>query len=251
MPPMTDPRNALAKAAESLATLLSNNPERLSVPLVNRTLLALVEAQLALLDRLDAMEGKGRPEARVDEEDDSFALHIRGSAVAAGTEDEEDEEEPDVLEVRRPSGAIRPGLAPAAEARKSREAVHDITREITAAAREVEERPPIAAAAATAPAPAAPAGGEPPKEGRPEPIRDGEENRAALTAFGLDNLKRWLDHEQGSLFQMRGDRAYVNLKRMTWTSFEDVRRNLALLGYNRIVGLLDPGFPSDVLLFKK
>jgi hypothetical protein len=75
------------------------------------------------------------------------------------------------------------------------------------------------------------------------------QSRLALERFELEALNRWL--ASGTLFQMRGDIAYLNLASSVRIGF-DFRAKLREMGFGRELGLLSAdALSGPVLLFQR
>ncbi len=72
----------------------------------------------------------------------------------------------------------------------------------------------------------------------------------ALSIFALPDLNRWL--ASGTVFQLRGDLAFLNMNSMGGAKVDEMRGHLHKMGFSEDLGKLEAvGITGAVLLFKK
>ncbi len=84
----------------------------------------------------------------------------------------------------------------------------------------------------------------------PPPARTDVDPQAALEAFPLEDLNRWLD--SGTIFQIRGDLAFLNLRSMGGLKVDEMKQNIRRLGFETEIGpLVVEGLKGEVCLFRR
>lgn len=86
--------------------------------------------------------------------------------------------------------------------------------------------------------------------GAPFPPASESAEAAALAAFPIDEINRWL--ASGTIFQIRGALAFLNLRSMGGLRVDELRGHIRRMGFDDEVGrLVSPGIEGDVLLFRR
>jgi hypothetical protein len=109
------------------------------------------------------------------------------------------------------------------------------------ASTEAKEAPALAAEPPAAAAPEAPA-----KGGGLDPAVE----RAALSAFPLEELNRWI--ASGTVFQIRGALAFLNMNSMGGLKVEEMRGHIRKMGFSDELGkMTNPAVAGAILLFRR
>ena len=224
---------------------MREGPDRLSAMLINRSLSALLGNQLLILEILD----RWLAEEQALKADVAMADAPKTDVAMA------DAPKADVAMADAPKTDVPEAGGPKAEAPKADvpEAA-ETTAEILnadASRSEVCEEEAVAGASGK-PGGGAQEGSE--TSGAPETSQPGlatpEENAQALDAFEPDAIARWL--QSGTVFQIRGERAYLNMNAMSRENIEEIIANIRKMGFLREIGLLqNDRIPGDVLVFRR
>jgi hypothetical protein len=256
---------------------MREGPDRLSAMLINRSLSALLGNQLLILEILDRWLAEEQALKA-----DVAMVEVTKTEVPEATHVKAEGAKTEVPKAKVPKTEVPKAKVPKTEVPKAEGAKTEVPKtEVPKAKVPKTEDPkaegaktevpkaegaktevPKAEAATAAEATAAEASGKPgagaqergetpgaPETGRPG-LATPEENAQALDAFEPDAIARWL--QSGTVFQIRGERAYLNMNAMSRENIEEIIANIRKMGFLREIGLLqNDGIPGDVLVFRR